>query len=62
MKKITLQDYISTKTIAKDLDCSSRTVQGWISDGKLKGAKLMGRLLVTRTEYEEWKKRNIIRK
>lgn len=57
-----MENFISTESVAKDLDCSKRTVQHWINTGKLKAEKLFGRWLVDRAYYNEWKKRHLMKK
>lgn len=59
---MTEKEYLTISTIATELDCSARTIQGWIKSGKLEGHKLFGRILVKRDYFEEWKQRHIVKK
>lgn len=61
-EKIEGKEYLSVANIAKELDCSKRTVQHYIQTGKLEGKKLFGRLIVEREYFEEWKQRNVEQK
>jgi excisionase family DNA binding protein len=56
------KEYITLSTVAKELDCSVRTVQHWAQVGKIESEKLFGRLLIDRAYFEEWKQRNIVKK
>lgn len=56
------KEYITLATIAKELDCSLRTVQHWANTQKLESEKLFGRILVDREYFNEWKQRNIVKK
>jgi excisionase family DNA binding protein len=55
-------EYLSVSTIAKELDCSKRTVQHYIATGKIEAFKIFGRLVVDRAYFAEWKKRNAEKK
>ena len=61
-EKINGKVYLSVRSIAKELDCSTRTVQHYIQTGKIEAQKLFGRLIVERKYFEEWKRRYIAKK
>lgn len=52
-----ISEYITLRTVARELDSNIRTVRGWAIAGKLESHKLFNRHLVEREYFEEWKQR-----
>lgn len=57
-----IKEFISTKTAAKEMDLSVRTIQKLITEGKIPALKMAGShiYLISRKTWEEWKARNVI--
>lgn len=52
-------EYLSSKTVAKELDLALRTVQEWCKQKRFKAYKLGNEWRILKADFEEWKKRNI---
>ena len=61
-KNLDEQDYVSLSTIAKELDCSRKTVARWCDSGALECFIFMGRRLVRRDVYLTFKQKHMVKK
>jgi len=61
-KNLDEHEFVSINTIAKDLDCSRRTVERWCANGELECFTFMGRRLIKRDYYQTWKQQRAIKK
>jgi len=52
-------EYVSSRSVAQDLDLKVRTVQDWCKRKKFKAYKLGREWRILKSDFEEWKKRNI---
>lgn len=59
-KKTVDQEFLSTGTIAKKMNCSTETIRREIKRGKLRAQAFNGNFLVAVSDFEEWKARNIV--